>query len=476
MTQQVKNGYQDHKRTTWGFALLLALAVGAILIPLASGGGGKTYTLSVSPSSFCAGATNTSTVTITNTARTQTLGSAELFFPGGSISSVSRGGQDITSTVLTSGAAGASDMIGPFNNLNLSFGKSFTLTVTYASGAQSGSVQAVVKQANTFNDAGGGANLFDNPAWPSLTFSTCHYVFTGPPADAGLGQAQTVKVQLQNGTGAAVPAAGPLTLTVQGGTPAGSFTGLASSAQDASNTWVFNSLTGNQSGIGYQLEAGSDLSNTFNIWDCSPIGGTCSTPLTLNDSTSGGSQVSGTGLASGFNVSFASTLPDTARGICEANGWTEMTFDGGRTFDGITTTTTSYSPGGTGSMLVTLYFRNDLYVQTQASQTNSIQLCAGAMHTNMVNKKDPATAWMGANGVRAVYVDPADNPDDSAAGLYWGVLQRIPNCNSNKVPVDSKTGIKSPALCAWGTTPIDGVSYRTATMIVPYDWDFYPKG
>jgi hypothetical protein len=28
----------------------------------------------------------------------------------------------------------------------------------------------------------------------------------------------------------------------------------------------------------------------------------------------------------------------------------------------------------------------------------------------------------------------------------------------------------------WGTTPIGGVSYRTATMIVPYDWDFYPKG
>jgi hypothetical protein len=473
MTQQVKNGYQDHKRTTWGFALLLALAVGAILIPLASGGGGKTYRLSVSPSSFCAGATNTSTVTITNTARTQTLGSAELFFPGGSISSVSRGGQDITSTVLTSGAAGASDMIGPFNNLNLSFGKSFTLTVTYTSGAQSGSVQAVVKQANTFNDAGGGANLFDNPAWPSLTFSTCHYVFTGPPADAGLGQAQTVKVQLQNGTGAAVPAAGPLTLTVQGGTPAGSFTGLASSAQDASNTWVFNSLTGNQSGIGYQLEAGSDLSNTFNIWDCSPIGGTCSTPLTLNGNTSGGSQVSGTGLTSGFNVSFASTLPDAARTTCEANGWTEMTFPaqstGGRTtFDGITTTKTSYSSDGSGSMLVTLYFRNDLYVQTQASQTNSIQLCAGAMHTLPGMNGPLANAWTGANNVKAQF--------DSVSGLYWGVLQRIPNCNSNKVPVDSKTGIKSPALCAWGTTPIDGVSYRTATMIVPYDWDFYPKG
>jgi hypothetical protein len=41
--------------------------------------------------------------------------------------------------------------------------------------------------------------------------------------------------------------------------------------------------------------------------------------------------------------------------------------------------------------------------------------------------------------------------------------------------VDS-AGIKSPALCAWGTTTIHGVSYRTATMIVPYDWDFYPKG
>jgi hypothetical protein len=199
--------------------------------------------------------------------------------------------------------------------------------------------------------------------------------------------------------------------------------------------------------------------------------------LTLDGNTSSGSQVSGTGLSSGFNVSFASTIPGSAKTICSQGwGWTEMTFpmqpDGRTTFDGITTTATTYS-NTSGAMLVTLYLRNDLYVQTTASQTNSIPLCAGAMHTNTDPSNGgwtngpPVNAWTGANGVKATY-----NLED---GLYWGVLQRIPNCNSNKIPYDSSTGIHSPALCAWGTQTINGVDYRTATMIVPYDWDFTPK-
>lgn len=493
MTRQVRNGYRKHWKGTWGFALLLALAVGAILIPLASGGGGKTYTLSVAPMSFCAGATNTSTVTITNTARTQSLGSAELFFPSGSISSVSLGGQDITATSLASSASGSPyysglwDIIGPLNNLNESYNQSVSLQVTYKDGSHSGNIQAVVKQANMFNDtsASGGANVFDNPPppWPQLNIATCHYVFTQGPVDAQTGKAQTVKVQLWSGTTSTskVPASGSLQLTVQNGTPANSIdpAGLISSAQDATNTWVFNSVTGNQSGTGYQLVPGGaqgDASKSFNIYDCLPLSdGTCNTPKVFTDS--GGYQVSGTGLTSGFDVYPVSTLPDSARSICEGQGWKEMTYtkpDGTKgTFDGITTSTTTYSSDGSGSMLVTLYFRNDLYVQTPASQTNSIQLCAGAVHTVLTNGVDTNGVdiypWTGANGIKAKW--------DQATGLYWGVLQRIPNCNSNKVPVDSY-GVKSPALCAWGTVtdPNTGVAYRTATMIVPYDWDFYPKG
>jgi hypothetical protein len=54
--------------------------------------------------------------------------------------------------------------------------------------------------------------------------------------------------------------------------------------------------------------------------------------------------------------------------------------------------------------------------------------------------------------------------------LYWGVLARTPNCN--KVPDFNGDEILDPALCAWGTQTINGVDYRTATVLVPYDWDW----
>jgi len=66
---------------------------------------------------------------------------------------------------------------------------------------------------------------------------------------------------------------------------------------------------------------------------------------------------------------------------------------------------------------------------------------------------------------------------DGTTGLWWGVLARIPNCN--KVPDVNKDGTLDPALCAWGTVtnPFgDGYDYRTATVIVPYDWDIQFKG
>jgi hypothetical protein len=238
---------------------------------------------------------------------------------------------------------------------------------------------------------------------------------------------------------------------------------------------VFNSVTGNQGGLGYELVAGSGtalqtVSNSFNIYDCMPSsGGTCSTPQVVNGDGSAGYQVSGSGLTTGFDVSFASTSPGAS--ICKQYwNWSEMQYPlpGGGTgnFEGITTTSTSYQ-NSTGYQLVTLYFLNSLYVQTTASQTNSIQICAGAMHTAYNN--DGTDPWIGANGTQAKW----DGTN------YWGVLQRIPNCNSNKVPVYTASDgnkVYSPALCAWGTVTINGVDYRSATMIVPYDWDFQPKG
>jgi hypothetical protein len=484
MTQQARNGYRKHRKATWGFALLLTLTVTAILSPLASGGGNKTYTFTVTPTSFCAGGTNSSTATITNTATTQTLGSAELFFPATSLASATVNGTAVNVASSTSGSpylSGTYDIIGPLNNLNLSNGQSIPVQVTYSgSYTGSGQIQAVVKQANNFNDTSGGANLFSNPStWPQLSIGPCQYVFTQQPVDAQTGAAQTVKVQLQTSTGNVVPDSNPLSLGVeQNGTAVSSppFTGLGPVTQTA-NTWAF-SVTGTTGGLGYQLvTAGSDGTQAtssssspgsstppyFNIFDCMPNGGTCSTGQVTNGDGSAGYQVSGTGLASGFNVNFtAPLLSGFAYTTCSGLwGWAPMSYPGSNGpayFPSLTTSPTTYLAGTTSAyQLVTLYFLNSLYVQTSASQTNSIQICAGAEHRNGLTGP-----WTGASGILA-------QKDDT--GTYWGVLQRIPNCNANKVPVDS-SGIKSPALCAWGTTTLpNGLSYRSATVIVPYDWD-----
>jgi hypothetical protein len=498
MTQQLRTGYRKHRKATWGVVLLLVLAAGAIFIPLASGAGGKTYTLTLNPASQCASSTDgtTSTVlTLTDTSRTQGLGSAELLFPAGSVFSTSLGTFASSQTGTPYDAGTTADVIGPLNNLGLSPGGSVNITVTFKAGAHTGPVEAVVKQANNFNDSSGSANLFDNPpTWPQLNVTTCHYAFTQQPVDTQTGAAQTVKVQLQSGT-TPVAVTGSLSLTaVQNGTPGtpgtpgtsvSSFTGLTSSGQDATKTWVFNSVTGTQSGNNFELVAGAGsdaqtVSSSFNIVDCNPTGGSCTTPLIVNGDGSGAGQVSGTGVASGFNISLGG-LPASAAGICSNGwGWQQMTFpaqppDGRTTFDGITTTSTSYS-SSSGFLKVTLYFRNDLYVQTSASQTNSIQICAGVQHSSMLN--DGRYPWTGANATSAQF----DTSSDEGGGFYWGVLQRIANCNSNKIPVNSVNGpdgvksIKSPALCAWGTVAINGIDYRSATVIVPSDWDYKGGG
>lgn len=196
MTQHVRTSYRNHTRTTWGFAIALVVAIAAVLVPIAggAGGGGKTYTLGVSPGAMCASSTDgaiSTVVTLTNTASSQTLGSAEIYFPAGSIHTVSQG------TVRQGAGAypGSWDIIGNLNSLGLGNGQSLNITVTLKAGAHTGDVRAVVKQANQFNDAGGGANLFANPStWPQLSVAQCQYSFSqGQPVDTQTGTAQTVR-------------------------------------------------------------------------------------------------------------------------------------------------------------------------------------------------------------------------------------------------------------------------------------------
>jgi len=146
--------------------IALAALVAAVIIPIASGAADKTYTLAVSPGSACAGANTT--VTLTNTAKTVTLGSAEIYFPVGSIQEVSAG-------TLRNDAT--RDTIANLHDLNLGKNASLQIIVTLKSTASfTAPITAVVKQSNNFNDSGGTANLFDNPTFPQMTVSVCKTV------------------------------------------------------------------------------------------------------------------------------------------------------------------------------------------------------------------------------------------------------------------------------------------------------------
>jgi hypothetical protein len=177
MTHQVRKGYRNHRRATWGLAIVLVVAIAAVVIPIATGASDKTFTLTVSPNPVCSSTTDgdaSTTVKLTNTARTQTLGSVQIYFPPNSIHTTSRGTLLANST--SSFFTGRRDIVA-IDDLNLSKGSVLSLAVSFKSGTFTGEVSATAKQSNKFNDTQGGANLFEldpsQGAWPRLDVVAC---------------------------------------------------------------------------------------------------------------------------------------------------------------------------------------------------------------------------------------------------------------------------------------------------------------
>lgn len=174
MTQQVRKRYRNHRKATWGLALALVAAIAAVVIPLANAAD-KTFTLTVAPTSICASATDggaSTVLTLKNTGSPQTMGSAEVYFPPNTVYQASSGTLLSSTTTTTSG--GPKDII-RFNGLGLTPGQSKSVTVSFKASANfSTSITAVVKQANNFNDSGGGANLFTvQGSFPTLRIVQC---------------------------------------------------------------------------------------------------------------------------------------------------------------------------------------------------------------------------------------------------------------------------------------------------------------
>jgi hypothetical protein len=474
-------------------AFVSACLVAGALIPVATGGSRPpAYTFN-GDTSICAGSqTATFDVTVKNTSPTpQSFGSADLYAPSGiAVTGASMSGST-TGTVAVSTYANAvtPDTNDPttagrslisLRSLTVPVNSSVTVHVSASlSGPGSGTYwYSIVKQSNQFNPGSLDlSNTFSiQGSNPRFTVTTCQYYFSRQPQNAQTGAAQTVKVQFRSGT-TALSVPGTLSLNAyqnrtldqagavtDPGMPANSnFDGLTSTGgQDSGNTWTF-SITGRHSGSNFRLVAGSGAaegdSNSFDVSDCVPdASGGCSSPIVFSADGLMASQFSGSGLVgTGLNLSYAG-LPGTGLALCNQYwNWTPMTFPSPPgSFDGITVETFSYQQP-TGFLKANMYFRNDFYVQTSASQTNDIEICTGARHTDV----NAHGAFMGRNGILA---------KDDGTGEFWGVLARVPNCS--KTPDVNKDGVLDPVLCGWGTVTLsDGVSYRSATVLVPYDWD-----
>jgi hypothetical protein len=497
----------------------VAALVAAVVIPLAMGAGGRPATYRFEGNAAaCQGAETVSfRVTLTNTAKTQNLGSADLYAPP-NVKIDSAGALTLTGGGFPTSGPSPSVAVSQVNkavpndpttaprslislrSLQLPGGQTTPSAVTITGTATVMSAgkkywYSIAKQANDFNPGDLDlSNAFTNELStdPYINIATCTLQFAkSPPAlwQKGTKLSPPVAVGLWDGTEYVDTSATAPTLSASGAGSIASFDGASNATSStnppiytsATNTWSWPDLSPKLSATSgtYTLSASmgslSTTSNPFEVVDCVPdTSGNCnSSGVTFNAGGDTGGSIQGTGINSPIVLSFESILPDEAKEICgEHWAWLPLTFpeqpDGRTNFDGITLSDFTYAPGATnGSLLLTTYLRNDLFVQTNPSNTNDIQICAGARHSIPENNTETVDggvrgAFMGRGGVEAKW--------DTGSELYWGVLERIPNCNRAR-DLDGDD-ILDPALCGWGTQDVGGVLYRKATVLIPYDWDW----
>jgi hypothetical protein len=196
MTEHVRTNYRNHRKTTWGLAIALVVAIAAVVIPIASGASDKTYTMlfpstgAVTPTppasgnttsqTLCLSSTYTVKVAITNTAKSSRLGSADVTFPAN---------VTLSSASLPAGSPTAWRISRSGNVVSLrelSLPKNGVVTITAALGTDSAatSAQAITaraKQSNDFSDSDSNpdANAFDNPTFPTIRLQSCTATITG---------------------------------------------------------------------------------------------------------------------------------------------------------------------------------------------------------------------------------------------------------------------------------------------------------
>lgn len=317
MTHQVRKGYRNHRRATWGLAIVLVIAIAAVVIPIASGAADKTYTMqfgttpvtptppttgnSAAAQTLCAGNSYTSVqVQITNTAKSSSLGSANVTFP-----------TNVTLSGTPSFVSGAPATATISRNLNvvsireLSLAKTGVVTISVALSTPNTPagplpVTAVVKQSNDFNDSGQNpdANIFATPAtFPTLDVQTCTAPISGK---VYLDRDSNGSFGVSGSSTSDVPKQGwSVTLSRKTGT--NTYTQVGSTSTDANGDY---SLTG-QIGSDHKVCVTASTADSSGAWGLrEPTGNTvCGRISTTSDSTSAGALISGLSAsgASGLN-------------------------------------------------------------------------------------------------------------------------------------------------------------------------------
>lgn len=514
MTELVRTRYRRHRRASWGGALLVVLAIAAVVIPFASGAGGTrppTYTFTGN-SGACAGQSSvTFDVTLTNTAKSQNLGSADLYAPANitvTAASIASGGGSGTSTLSTyenavtpdpNDATSTGRSLISLRNLTVPGGTSVRVQVSAnVTGTGTKYWYSIVKQANQFNPGSLDlSNTFTNSDGnPSFTVSACELRFVQQPKnpwEKNTTATPPVEVAVFAGV-AKVSFSGTPDLAVAAGSSgvASDFEGLGSGTYNSSTlSWSWPNAKPKPAAPsgGYNLVAAlgsmtatSDSNVTmtgnqpFQVVDlaCDP-GQTCSDfSLPHDDQTVSGVQFKNT-LSTAVIVNF---VPGGGPKACDPWHRASFTDASGQTlyFPGVTLNVTRQA-GDTSMLKITYLVRNSEWVLTDVSRGNQdIDFCVGAKHQNTSlngdgSHPDPFTTKYGFDA-RWGCEDPSATAS-CAEKLFWGVIPSV--SNPNKVGSD-------PAVCARGTVDLltgpGGISetWRTWINCVPNDWDYGIKG
>ena len=197
MTQQIGSAYRKNRRLSWLLVAAAMVAIAAIAIPIASGAPDKNYTLayavatqsapspSLTRTPLCTSTAGQQvTLYLTNTAKSASLGSAEIAFPAYATGAIAF--KKVTPTSAEAAVTGSNLAYNPTTDKlmlqSLGLGKYGSVRVVVnvnPASPTSNTITAVVKQSNQFNDSSGTANLFSDPAFPTLTVQDCFGTISG---------------------------------------------------------------------------------------------------------------------------------------------------------------------------------------------------------------------------------------------------------------------------------------------------------